>query len=514
MALGESSLVHVMSGPQQAPPCVFVLFGATGDLAGRKIAPALYNLAQQGLLGENFAVLGVARRPRSDEEFRAEMLEAVKKHSRTQPVDETAFKKLASRWHYQVVQNESAEDYRGLDRRLRELDAAYGTNGSRMFYMATPPGMFGETMKQLSAAGLNKPAAGCDKKFSPFVRLVVEKPFGQDLDSARELNRLARSCFDESQIYRIDHYLGKETVQNILVFRFGNAIFDNLFNRQFVDYVQITTAETVGMEGRRGGYYETAGALRDMVQNHMLQMLALVAMDAPIHMSAEAIRDEKVKLIRTIRPMTPQDVAEWTVRAQYAGDAAGPAYREEAGVAPDSQVETYAALRLFVDNWRWAGVPFYLRTGKRLAQKTSQIVISFKREPLDLFDGHGCSSRGSNKLCIHITPEEGISQIFDAKVPGPQMLLRPVRMNFEYQTSFKSSTPEAYELLILDAAHGEATLFIRNDEVEAAWKFADAIRQAWMRSGKPALETYAPGSWGPASADGLFKDPYKHWQIL
>ncbi len=514
MALTESNLARAMSEPQQAPPNVFVLFGATGDLAARKIAPALYNLAQQGLLSDRFAVLGVARRPRTDDEFRAEMLEAVKKHSRTQPVNEAAFKQLASRWHYQVMQNESPEDYQQLARRLQEMDAAYNTNGSRMFYMATPPGMFGNTMQQLAAAGLNKPAASGDAGFAPFVRLVVEKPFGHDLESARELNRLALSCFDESQIYRIDHYLGKETVQNILVFRFGNAIFDNLFNRQYVDHVQITTAETVGMEGRRGGYYETAGALRDMVQNHMLQLLALVAMDAPAHLNAEAIRNEKVKLLRSIRSMTPQDVAEWTLRGQYAADAAGPAYRGEAGVASDSQVETFAALRLFVDNWRWAGVPFYLRTGKRLAQKASQIIISFKREPIDLFGGSGCDMRGANKLCIHIAPDEGITQVFDAKIPGPQMLLRPVRMNFEYQSAFKSASPEAYELLILDAAQGEATLFIRNDEVDAAWRFVDPILQTWRRTGKPALENYVPGSWGPESSDGLFKDPYKHWQIL
>ena len=501
-----SSLDESALQPKAAPPCVFVLFGATGDLSARKIAPALYNLACERLLGENVAVLGVARRPRSDEQFREEMLAGIKEHSRSKPVDEALWSKFAGRWHYHVTHADQPAEYEKLRDRLKALDAEHGTGGSRLFYLATTPATFPDIIRGLGRAGLGRPAQD-----GGFARLVVEKPFGQDLPTARELNRLLAGVFEESQVCRIDHYLGKETVQNILVFRFGNSIFEPLFSRQYVDHVQITTAESVGMEGRRGPYYELAGAMRDMIQSHMLQLLALVAMEAPLGMTGEAIRNEKVKVLEALAPLTPEEVAERTVRGQYGAGPDGPAYRREQGVDANSQVETYAAVKLFIDNWRWAGVPFYLRTGKRLAAKASQIVVVFKREPISLFDDLHCDLRGPNRLSIRIYPDEGISIVFDAKVPGPRPLLRPVKMDFRYGASFESASPEAYEHLLLDAMLGEPTLFIRNDEVEASWRFVDSIRAAWDNAGVPKLTDYAPGSWGPEHAEQLFADPYVRW---
>ncbi len=490
-----------------APPCVIVLFGATGDLAQRKIAPALYNLLNDGLLGDHVAVLGIARHSHTDEEFRNEMLAAVQQHSRSGPVDMDVWGKFARRWHYHASESGSPDEFRNLAEKLNEMDKRYDTGGSRLFYLALPPLKFPSVIANLVQAGLNRPAGD-----DGFVRLVVEKPFGHDLASAKALDDLLLADFQESQIYRIDHYLGKETAQNILVFRFANAIFDPLLNRRYVDRMEITTAETVGMEGRRGEYYETAGALRDMVQNHMLQLLALATMDAPSCIRCGEVRDEKVKVLQAIASLSPQEVARWTVRGQYGAADGSPAYRQEAKVAPNSMTETYAAVRLFVDNKRWSGVPFYLRTGKKLAAKASQIIVVFKREATRALEELSCDVRGANRLCIRINPDEGIWMTFDAKVPGVRMLVRPVRMDFRYHSSFESATPEAYEQLLLDAASGDPTLFIRNDEVEAAWRIVDSIRDAWNDRNQPPLETYEPGSWGPADADRIFGDPYKHWQ--
>jgi len=490
--------------PGRAPACAIVLFGATGDLAARKIAPAIYNLAREKLLGEETFVLATGRRDWDDQELRCWMRQAIDKHSRS-GLDSALWERLARRWFYHRVPLDHQEAYTSLAERLAQLEA---TGGNRLIYLAVRPEHFPLVVDHLAAAGLNSPSA--DDRFT---NLVVEKPFGHDLPSARALNTLLLERFEESQIFRIDHYLGKETVQNILVFRFANAIFDELLNRDYVDHVQITTAETVGMEGRRGPYYEKTGALRDMIQNHMLQLLALTAMDVPSCLGCEAIRGEKAKVLQSIPPLSPAEVAECTVRGQYSAGEGTLAYRQEQGVASDSQVETYAAVRLFVENWRWSGVPFYLRTGKRLAAKASQILVVFKREPIDLFSRLGCDMRGPNTLRIRINPDEGISIGFDAKVPGQRMLIRPVKMDFSYETAFESASPEAYEHLLLDAICGQATLFIRKDEAEEAWRIVDSIRNSWDVNGLPKLIQYTPGTWGPEEADRLFPDPYKRWHL-
>ncbi len=493
---------------QQAPPCILVIFGVTGDLAARKIAPAIYNLARSGQLGEPTIVLGVARRPLDDVQFRAEMLRAITNHSHSQPIDQELWRRFSPRWHYQALQADNEGDYLALAQRLGELDARYKTGGRRLLYLAVGPDILQKVVCNLRQGGLHKP-----QRPGGFVRVVVEKPFGWDLPSARQLNRCLRRAFRENQVFRIDHYLGKESVGNLLVLRFANTVIEPLLNRRYVDHVQITAAETVGMEGRRGAYYEQAGALRDMVQSHLLQLMALLAMEAPARLSAGDIHDRKVEFLRAIAPPTARQVARRTVRGQYAPSGEFPGYRQELGVSGDSEVETYVALSLFVRNRRWAGVPFHLRTGKALAAKSSRIVVVFKREAAGMFR-EACDVRGPNCLVIRIYPDEGIGLIIDGKVPGPSSILRPMNLNFRYGEAFEAASPEAYEHLLADAMSGEATLFLRNDEVEASWNLIDGIRTSWIAAGLPKLILYPAGSSGPEQADRLLGDPYKHWHPL
>jgi glucose-6-phosphate 1-dehydrogenase len=488
---------------------VFVLFGVTGDLSARKIAPALYNLHKDGFLDERMAVVGVGRRDWSQEQFRGEMLAALKAHSRSQPVEEADWQRLSERWHYQVVGANRAEDYSALADFLRGIAAKIGPECGLAIYLATPPDLWPQTADQLGRAGLAQPLTE-----RGFARIVVEKPFGKDLESARVLNSALRAHWQESQIFRIDHYLGKETVQNILVLRLANSILEPLLNHRHVESVQITTAETVGMEGRRGAYYEEIGALRDMIQNHMLQVLAMLTMEAPASLDAEAVRDEKARLLQAIRPLTPEEVRRWTFRGQYQGQGGTPGYRQEKGVAADSQMETFAAVRLRIQNERWSGVPFYLRTGKRLEERSAYISVQFKGGERRLFSEEGCDLAGPNRLVIQLQPREGAFVTVNAKVPGDRMLLRPVRMAFEYGAAFGSAGPEAYERLLLDAMGGEAALFLRDDEVEAAWRVVDAIRTVWDNGEGPELLPYAAGTWGPPQAEGIFGDRYQRWHNL
>ena len=488
-----------------AVPAVMVIFGATGDLSGRKLLPALYNLARQRSLPAGFAVVGAAMTEMSDLAFRKHAAQRIRQFSRTQPIDDRVLDALLSSLHYVTVDFGRLEDFKALGTKLDELDAANHVPGNRIFYCATPPPTYQTIAVQLQAAGLNKGEG--------FHRIVVEKPFGSDLQSARELTQTLQKVFTEDSVYRIDHYLGKETVQNILAFRFANSIFEPVWNSNLIDSVQITVAEEIGIENR-GAYYDRAGALRDIIQNHGLQLVTLTAMEPPLAFESGAVRDEKVKVLRSIRPLIGEDIEQSTVRGQYTrgwvlGEQVG-GYREEKNVAPDSQTETYAALRLFVDNWRWAGVPFYIRAGKRLPKRITEIRIQFKRPPHLTFGRDAMKEVDPNAITLRIQPEEGISLKFGAKVPSAGLRIRSVTMDFQYVTSFLVEAPEAYERLLLDCMIGDPTLFTRADEVEAAWTLVDPIEGAW-RDGRPRLQTYAAGSWGPDAAAELLKADGREW---
>jgi len=492
-----------VGGVQPPEPFILVLFGATGDVAGRKLLPALGALWRSQLLPEQCAIVGVGRRPKTDDAFRADVRASLTGAKAEAP---DAF---VARVFYQQADVTAAADMEDLARRVQQLEKDLGLPGNRLFYLATDPEFFGPIVQQLTAVDLAR-----REPELPWGRVIIEKPFGRDLASAHALDHELLQFLRRDQLFRIDHYLGKETVQNLLAFRFGNPIFEPLFHRHYVDHVQITVAETVGMEGRRGAFYDNAGALRDVVQNHMLQLVALVAMDAPATLKARDIGDAKLKVLRNLAPLHGQDVARHVVRGQYgAGTVEGkavPAYRAEEAVARDSSTESYVALKTSVENWRWAGVPFLLRTGKRLPRRVTEIAIQFKLPPLRLFqtvecEGDFCDLTEAQPtvLAFRIQPNEGISLSFSAKRPGMQVSLYPVRFEFNYEKSFEQRLPEAYERLLLDALRGDATLFMRSDELEAAWEFVTPILEAWQAAPPTDFPNYAAGTWGPAAANRL-----------
>jgi glucose-6-phosphate 1-dehydrogenase len=501
-------------------PCVVVIFGATGDLTKRKLVPALYALAADGQLPPGFSIVGSGRTEQSTEEFREAMRDGVKKYGRV-PLREDVWNVFADGLRYCSFDLEAEDGLRSIRETLDELDRERGTGGNRIFYFSIPPSGFAPLAERLGAEGLTQPSGGS------YARMVVEKPFGHNLESARELNSKLHAAFNEEQIYRIDHYLGKETVQNILVFRFANGIFEPLWNRQYIDHVQITVAENIGAEGR-GAYYEESGALRDIIQNHVMQLMAIVGMEAPSNFRAETVRNEKVKLLRAVRPIHPDDAPLHTVRGQYGpGWSDGErvlGYREERNVKKDSVRETFVAMKVEIDNWRWAGTPFYLRTGKRLPKRATEIAIQFRRVPHSPFGGNTPTPSGQvpsdsidpNLLVLRIQPDEGITLRFGAKVPGQSIRIRTVNMDFLYGSAFLKESPEAYERLLLDCMLGDATLFAREDEVEEAWRFCTAILDGW-RAHPPQVEdfpNYEAGTWGPQSSRDFMARDGRQWRRL
>ncbi len=490
------------------PPTTLVIFGATGDLSRRKLLPALYNLAHEGALPGRFHLIGVSRSDLSDDDFRRQAVESVREFSRREP-DEAVLGKLFEDARYVSGTFDQPDLFARLDEALKEFDAAAGLVLNRAFYLSTAPSFFPVIVEQLADAGLHRvDRAG--------VRVIVEKPIGTNLSEAQELNRRMLAVLAEDQVFRIDHYLGKETVQNVMAFRFANGMFEPVWNRNYVDHVQITAAEDIGV-GSRAGYYDTSGALRDLVQNHMLQLLSLLCMEPPVNFTADEIRDEKVKVLRAIKVASGDEVARMSVRGRYAaGVVAGEedaGYLDEADVPHDSTTETYVALRLEVDNWRWAGVPMYLRTGKRLARKVTEIAVTLKPVPHLGFDQNGSLGVRPNTLVLTVQPNEGVSLQLGAKIPGTRMSIRPVSMEFQYGTTFISQSPEAYERLIMDAMRGDATLFTRDDEVEAQWRIIDPILEAWAAGGQPVAE-YAAGSQGPAEADEILLAGCDAWRAI
>jgi glucose-6-phosphate 1-dehydrogenase len=493
---------------QPAGPCAVVIFGASGDLTKRKLLPALVNLARDGLLPRDFAVLGISRRPMSDQDFRRKLAADLRALS-PQAVEPDLWRWLEPRLFYHSGDLHSPETYRALAERLARCDREQGTGGNYLFYLATSPEYFAEVGRRLGESGLAHETEG------HWRRLIVEKPFGHDLASAKELNHELRAALEERQIYRIDHYLGKETVQNLLVFRFANGIFEPLWNRRYIDHVQVTVAETVGVEGR-GAYFDTAGTLRDMVPNHLFQLVSLLGMEPPASLDGDAIRDEQVKLLKAVQPFGAEDITGRAVRGQYGpGVSDGkpvPGYRQEEGVPPDSHTETFVALKLTVGNWRWADVPFYLRTGKRLARRNTEIVIQFRRAPHMLFRNTAIATCSPNQLVINIQPEEGLSLRFGAKIPGPVVRLGAVTMDFDYRRAFGDRPSTGYERLLYDCMIGDGTLFQRADMVELGWGIIAPIQEAWRDPNRDGLHEYAAGSWGPAAADELLARDGRRWR--
>jgi glucose-6-phosphate 1-dehydrogenase len=492
--------------------CVMVIFGASGDLTKRKLVPALWSLFQSRVLPEPFAVIGVSRSEMSNEVFRERMREGVTDFARVQPPSARVWDRFAQALFYYTGDPADPALYPGLGNFIKHVEQDRGTSGNRLFYLSTPPSLYSPIVTRLGEAGFQRAPEGTDA----WIRIVIEKPFGRDLASSRALNQVVNSVFTEDQVYRIDHYLGKETVQNILVFRFANGIFEPLWNRNHVDHVQITVSETLGVEAR-GAYYEESGALRDMIQNHILQLLCLVAMEPPVTFDADPVRDEKTKVMRALRPIPPGDVDAVAVRGQYGPGFVegqrGPGYREEKGVSAESITETYAALKLGVDNWRWAGVPFYLRTGKRLAKRASEITVQFRRTPHLVFRRNPeAIAEAANRLSLRIQPDEGIALQFGAKLPGPEPRIKAVEMDFDYHQAFGGEPPEAYERLLLDVMKGDATLYARGDWVDLAWELLEPVLQGWAAGDPRKFPNYEAGTWGPSEADTLIERDGRAWR--
>jgi glucose-6-phosphate 1-dehydrogenase len=502
----ENPLREGMRLERSAGPCAVVILGASGDLTKRKLMPALFRLAQARLIPAEFAVVGAARTAMTTEEFRAQMRDGVAEFSEDKEIDARVWESFAQKLYYTTLDIGAPEDFKQLGALLERVDAEHGAQGNRLFYLSTAPQLFAGAVEQLGAAGLTKSRG--------WVRCVVEKPFGSDLASARELNRRLHEHLEESQIYRIDHYLGKETVQNLLVFRFANGIYEPLWNRQYIDHVQITNAETVGVEGR-GGYYEGAGVVRDMLQNHVFQLLSLIAMEPPASLDPEAVRDEKIKAMTSARSFTAERVGLECVRGQYGPGAVGgepvAGYREEPGVSPDSTTETFAALTMYFDNWRWSGVPFFIRSGKRLAKRVTEIAIRFKDAPHQLFGREVMEMVDANQLIIRIQPDEGITLRFAAKVPGQLTRVRDVNMDFRYGSSFGVQLAEAYERLLLDCMLGDQTLYARTDMTERGWEIVMPILDEWARGGA-SFPNYEAGTWGPEDAHALIEKTGRRWR--
>ena len=490
-----------------ADPCVMVIFGAAGDLTRRKLIPALYNLARLQLLSREFAIVGLARAPMSTEDFRSKVSEDIKQFA-SETVDPDLWEWFVRRIYYQSSDFNDPNAYQQLKTTLEKVDKDHSTHGNCFFYLATAPDYFGSIVENLAQVGLMT-------EEGHWRRVIIEKPFGRDLDSAKALNQQLLKVAGEKQIYRIDHYLGKETVQNILAFRFANGIFEPIWNRRYIDHVQISVAETVGVE-KRGGYYDTAGALRDMVPNHIMQLISLTSMEPPISFQADAVRDEQAKILHAIQPLSAEEVLRRTVRGQYGEGVVDnqrvPAYRSEDGVPPDSRTETFVAMKLLIDNWRWADVPFYLRTGKRLPARNTHIVIQFRRAPFVLFRDTPVENLMPNQLVLHIQPEEGISLRFAAKVPGPIMRLGTVDMNFEYEDYFGQQPSTGYERLLHDCMIGDPTLFQRADMVEAGWNVVSPLLDVWRALPPRNFPNYASGTWGPKESDELLERDGRRWR--
>lgn len=508
----NNPLIESNRPAKAAESCILVIFGATGDLTARKLIPALYNLAREGQLPAHFACVGFARRQKTHDEFREEMLKAINEFSRSKPVDQQLWKRFREQLYYHQSDFDNDAGYESLQTFLQKLDSQLGTKGNRVFYLSIQPSYFPLVVEKLSKHKLIYSLGEEQEKWS---RIIIEKPFGHDLTSAVQLQSELTKHLDESQIYRIDHYLGKETVQNLLVFRFGNPIFEAVWNNHFIDNVQITVAEEMGI-GTRGKFWEEAGMLRDIIQNHMMQLLTLVAMEPPRNLQASAIRDEKVKVLDCIQPISKDNIDKLVVRGQYGpGFTDGmpvKGYREEDNVNPQSNVETFAALKFSIENWRWSGVPFYLRGGKRMPKRSTKIVITFKRAPGFLFQG--TAPLDANVLGIRIQPDEGIALKINCKVPSLSTVIQPVKMDFRYGSYFGSAPPEAYERLICDCMAGDNTLFARDDEVVGSWKLFTPILEHWANVSPPSFPNYAAGTWGPQAADELLLQDNRHWRLV